>query len=571
MSDPVQPADILWHDARPRSARYGDIYFSDDGVDEFHRVFAAPQALSERMAQADRLTVVELGFGSGTNFALTAALAERQHCELHYIAVEANPFADADLAKITALLQLREASAARWHEHLCRVQPARLPGWQQRRLASVLLTTFWGDVGDFMAELARWQTAGVDAWLLDGFAPDKNPQMWSALEAIGPLSKPQATVATFTAAGFVRRALQAAGFEMRRVDQRPHKRESLAGHLRPERSSSTPKHAAPACVRVLGGGIAGASAARTLAELGVEVDVWEPQPQAAFTVLQHGRLLGDDSAQAELRSKAYLYALNQPGPAHTIGALQLPGSTADANKLARIHARYQATGRWLELVQPEAGETRFGVPIEGAALWFPAARRIDLGAWCAAALRHSNITVIAQKGSPSSDYPTIAACGAASRVVAQCPSLETAAIGGQLDEVQTEKRDFALVGNGYQVPTESSLLVGATYEHHPWAAEEASAHNLKQLDRPYRWLARHRAERCVSSDRTPIIGPVPGSELRWLSTAHGSMGATTAPLAAAMLASQLLGHAPPVSEQAFSAVEPERFARRQARRGVRMS
>ena len=48
---------------------------------------------------------------------------------------------------------------------------------------------------------------------------------WAALPPAG-------TATTFTSAEWVRRGLQAAGFDMHRVDQRPHKRESLAGLYR---------------------------------------------------------------------------------------------------------------------------------------------------------------------------------------------------------------------------------------------------------------------------------------------------------------------------------------------------
>jgi tRNA 5-methylaminomethyl-2-thiouridine biosynthesis bifunctional protein len=50
-------------------------------------------------------------------------------------------------------------------------------------------------------------TRKADAWFLDGFAPAKNADMWSAevLAEIARLSQLHTTFATFTSAGLVRR------------------------------------------------------------------------------------------------------------------------------------------------------------------------------------------------------------------------------------------------------------------------------------------------------------------------------------------------------------------------------
>ena len=71
----------------------------------------------------------------------------------------------------------------------------------------------------------------ADAWLLDGFAPAKNAEMWSStiFEHITNLSKTNTTFATFTSASTVRRGLQAAGFEVKKQAGFGKKREMLSG------------------------------------------------------------------------------------------------------------------------------------------------------------------------------------------------------------------------------------------------------------------------------------------------------------------------------------------------------
>jgi glycine/D-amino acid oxidase-like deaminating enzyme len=81
-------------------------------------------------------------------------------------------------------------------------------------------------------------------------------------------------------------------------------------------------------------------------------------------------------------------------------------------------------------------------------------------------------------------------------------------------------------------------------------------------------IQHKRAARCVSSDRDPVIGRL--GELRWVSTAHGSSGTSSAPLAASIIASDIVGWIAPVSQRALDAVDPRRFASRQARRGVKV-
>src|SRR5690606_21956842 len=72
--------------------------------------------------------------------------------------------------------------------------------------------------------------AGVDAWFLDGFAPGKNPQMWSAelFKVIGRLSRSGTTAATFSAAGVVKQGLRNAGFNVRKVAGFGRKREMVS-------------------------------------------------------------------------------------------------------------------------------------------------------------------------------------------------------------------------------------------------------------------------------------------------------------------------------------------------------
>ena len=60
----ITPARLQWRDGTPYAADYGDIYFSDDGIDEVRRVFMAPAQIEERLSAGSDFCIGELGFGT---------------------------------------------------------------------------------------------------------------------------------------------------------------------------------------------------------------------------------------------------------------------------------------------------------------------------------------------------------------------------------------------------------------------------------------------------------------------------------------------------------------------------
>ena len=80
--------------------------------------------------------------------------------------------------------------------------------------------------------LPRW-AGRADAWFLDGFSPAKNPELWGEglMREVAAHTAPGGSFATYTAAGAVRRALQAAGFQVERVPGYGTKRNMSRGRL----------------------------------------------------------------------------------------------------------------------------------------------------------------------------------------------------------------------------------------------------------------------------------------------------------------------------------------------------
>jgi tRNA 5-methylaminomethyl-2-thiouridine biosynthesis bifunctional protein len=215
----------------PYSPEYGDVYHSADGGPEQARhVFLGGNGLPGRWRGRGAFTIVETGFGLGVNFLVTcAALLADAHApeHLHYVSAEKHPFEKDDLAaalaRYTELAPLAGELAAAW--------PAAVAGVHRLKLARgrVELTLLFGDAAEMLPRV----DARADAFYLDGFAPARNPELWSAgiLRELARLAAPGATLATWTVARAVRERLAAAGFA---VEKRPgfgRKREMLAGGI----------------------------------------------------------------------------------------------------------------------------------------------------------------------------------------------------------------------------------------------------------------------------------------------------------------------------------------------------
>lgn len=213
-----QQAQLDWRTGDvPVSTRFDDPYFSlDDGLGETRHVFLDGNDLPARFAGGfgdgfgDGFHLAELGFGTGLNMLVVAEAwsAADARGALHLTSFEAYPMAPDDMARALAAFPTLAPRAARL------VQGCRAGGVMNLG-DGVTLKVITGDARD---TLPAWD-GRADAWFLDGFSPAKNPELWGAdlLAQVAAHTAPGGTMATYTAAGFVRRALSNAGFDVTRV------------------------------------------------------------------------------------------------------------------------------------------------------------------------------------------------------------------------------------------------------------------------------------------------------------------------------------------------------------------
>lgn len=193
-----QQAEITWTETGvPVSTRFDDPYFSlSGGLAETRHVFLAGNDLPARFR--DGFHIGELGFGTGLNFLATvqAFRAAGIPGRLRFTSFEAFPMTAEDRRRALA----------------------PFPGLPLDALDGAEDVTLDIIAGDARDSLRNW-TGCCDAWFLDGFSPAKNPELWSErlMAEVAHHTLPAGTVATYTAAGFVRRGLEAAGFTVSRV------------------------------------------------------------------------------------------------------------------------------------------------------------------------------------------------------------------------------------------------------------------------------------------------------------------------------------------------------------------
>jgi len=417
----IKTAALSWNaDSEPYSDTFQDRYFSsDDGLAESRYVFIEKNNLSQRWLECQSVSYViaETGFGSGLNF-LAVCQAFEQFCQQHptaclkrlyFISFEKYPLTAHDLksahqrwpqlSNFSSQLQTNYPSAiAGCHRLQFKMSHAATAQYHQNAITArpqVILDLWLGDISDTLPQLSYPQQGLIDCWLLDGFDPKKNPAMWNdtLYQNIAKVTKDQATLATFTAAGIVRRGLESAGFTITKVKGFGKKREMVTATFnRTKLTSSTASwFNRPVAdklneVTIIGGGIASAALCLSLAQRGIKVTLLCKDPQLAqgasgnrqggfypLINVQHDYL-------SQLYSQAFFYSrqtikrlesTKDQVTSDFCGVLQLAYQT-------NLHTRYQAISDsglfppdFLQWLTPAQATDLAKVEILHNALYFP--------------------------------------------------------------------------------------------------------------------------------------------------------------------------------------------------------
>ncbi len=343
--DAIVPAEVDFSDPlSPRSPRFDDRYHAAYGAfEQAAHVFLGGNNLPARWHGRDAFTILETGFGLGNNFLATWAAwrADPQRCaRLRFISIEKHPLRFDDLRRALAGSSQPELAA-----QLCDAWPPLTPDLHLMSFdgGRIELLLVLGDAAERLREIV----ASVDAFFLDGFAPDRNPQMWSPgiFKALSRLAAPGATAATWSAARAVRDGLRQAGFAWHAADGVGGKRHITLARFEPRAPLRKPvaRTGDPRVksVAIVGGGLAGAACARSLAREGLRCTVFDRHAQPAGAAsgnvagLFHGVFHPDDGMHARAHRAAALAARDAVARAIEAG---VAGQCAGLVRLTPEHA-----------------------------------------------------------------------------------------------------------------------------------------------------------------------------------------------------------------------------------------
>ena len=234
----MHESTIIWNDNQiPISRYFDDVYFNTDGaVDETRYVFIEGNCLYDRFLQhqQETFTIGETGFGSGLSFLITWQTFKQFRQKnpnsnlkkLNFFSVEKYPLSASEMSKIHN--KVINHNDALWP--LAKQLQDSLKRSDVDSLEEANLLICYDDISCF-ADFLVQQNSFIDAWFFDGFSPAKNPDMWSEslFKQCYELTSKGGSFATFTAAGFVRRNLINAGFNIKKRKGFGLKREMLIG------------------------------------------------------------------------------------------------------------------------------------------------------------------------------------------------------------------------------------------------------------------------------------------------------------------------------------------------------
>ncbi len=591
----------------PYSPRFGDRYRSElGGLEQARDVFLAGCGLPAAWKGQPQWRILETGFGLGLNFLVTwqawKADPDRPRM-LHFVSTEAFPASADDVLRSAQAHPDLVPFATKLHAQLWGL----LPGFHRLSFEEgrVLLTLCIGDA----KAMLKQQQFEADSVYLDGFSPQKNPDIWDihTFKAVARCCRRGTRIATWTIARAVRDALAQAGFVVHKTPGIPPKRDNLQGQYNPAWEPKLPVGTSPAaplqpgrCV-VIGSGLAGAAVAASLARRGWQVLVLDEcgAPAGGASGLPAGLLAPhvspDDSLLSRLSRSGVRMTLQQCQTMLTAredwersGVLQRVMPDADKHlPLELTQAWPEAAADWSRMA--DASELAASGLAEddkafrhSAAAWVKPASLVK--AWLATpgvTWRGNTKVASLVSGNRSwhlkdevgqtleeADLVVIAAgfgsLALATGVTDKPPALQ--AIRGQVSWTDARAGEGRMPVNGHgsfipAVPLAQGLaaIFGATFERDEDAAgikPQDHGDNLTRLKEllpgldlsPSAGLEGWAGIRCATPGRLPVLSPIAyeGHAQVWLCTGMGSRGLSFAHLCSELMAARLHGEPLPL-------------------------
>jgi len=173
-------------------------------------------SISEKSSQ--EISILEIGFGTGLNAFITALESQKLQKKIHYVGVEAYPVATKEIEQLNYAELIKEQAS----EMFTKLHD--VPWEVQTEISSNFRLTkrqqFFSEIGD---------ESSYDLIYFDAFGARVQPELWTEdiFRIMYNALKNNGVLVTYSAKGSVRRAMQAVGFRVERLEGPPGKREML--------------------------------------------------------------------------------------------------------------------------------------------------------------------------------------------------------------------------------------------------------------------------------------------------------------------------------------------------------
>jgi tRNA 5-methylaminomethyl-2-thiouridine biosynthesis bifunctional protein len=358
----------------------------------------------------------------------------------------------------------------------------------------------------------------------------------------------------------------------------------------------------PRTALIIGGGLAGCTAAHALAQRGIQVTLLESASQLASAAsgnprgILHARFAAGLNTLHRFVLAAYGHALallDEVMPVDGVqraecGLLQLAATQSEAKRIGKLAAQ-EWPPHLLQAVDAELASQLSGLPMTHGGLWFPAGGWVVPPEVCARLALHPNITVrldsevtslertasgwrASGEGFAIEAEQAVVCSAHQAKKLAQFAEFPLLPVRGQISVLAateaSKKMQAVLCAEGYCAPAvEGQHVTGATSSFDDDGTdirEPDHAENLAKLaahmpalqqalgDAPP--LDGRAAVRCSMPGSTPLVGEV--EQGLYCSLAHGTRGLLTAGIASEIIASQMCGQLPPLPHELLDALSP---------------
>lgn len=195
-------------------------YHSKHGaIQEAKHVFIKTGLYKYIEKPVQQLAILEIGFGTGLNAFITSLEAKEKNISVSYVGVEAYPVSENEIESLNYVSELNALAFKKDFEQIHKV------AWEEKHTISdnfqlLKRKQFFEDIDDVNA---------YNLIYFDAFGAKNQPELWteSIFNKMYIALKKDGILTTYSAKGSVRRAMQAVGFTVERLEGPPGKREML--------------------------------------------------------------------------------------------------------------------------------------------------------------------------------------------------------------------------------------------------------------------------------------------------------------------------------------------------------